>query len=413
MRSVLLTAISVCIALQPASAESVDPAQLYDERYSSGNYSEAAESAKQLVGQVVANGADEIAYADALQKLAKAQQMMGELPAAIENYRSAIGYIESASDMLAYPLVAPLVGLADTLEQNFEYGLAVQTYERAAHVSQVNEGPMNLAQGEILTALVDLYTDQELLDEAVGLQAYQLRIYRRSLEETDPRVLQAWRRNGELLGLLGEHHEAQELYVFAADIIRVADGHDSLAQIALLNDLSESYLLHAKTDQFTRIEMARAELERVVSIIESNADATTRQRADAYLRMGDLMQRYGERNSALYNYRLAWNQVVEDDLMQREMFSEPMALNLPRQDVAADVLTTESGIVEVRVAYDVNHRGHVENVRVQNDPPTEIAAKRALTITRKLVFRPRFEAGDPAYTTDLIRDIQVDSIDRY
>jgi len=413
MRSVFLIVVSVCAALPSASAETVDHAQLYTERFASGNYSEAAESAKQLIAELLTQDSDEIAYADALEKLAKAQQLTGELPAAIENYRSAIVYIESAADMLTYRLVAPLVGLADALKQNLEYAQALKTYERAAHISRVNEGPMNLQQSEIITELVDLYADQEMFDEAVGLQAYQLRIYRRALDETNPRVIEAWRRNGELLGSSGLHKQAQQLYVFAADIIRVADGDDSLAQVPLLQDLSESYLNHAKADQFTRIEMARAELEHIVSITESNAGATKQQRADAYLGMGDLMQRFGEWNSALYNYRLAWNQVGENDLMKREAFGEPLILNPPQNVSATDLQQVESGIVEVQVAYDVNHRGHVENVKVQNDAPTEIAAKRALTLTRKLIFRPRFEAGDPVDTPDLIRDIQVDSVDRY
>jgi tetratricopeptide (TPR) repeat protein len=412
-RSVLLTGVAICASLQLAGAESVGQAQLYAERYAAGNYSEAAESAKLLVSEILASGADDLVYADALQKLADAQKMMGDLDAAIENYRSAVGRIESAADMLSRGLIEPLAGLADALAQKQQYAPALKTYERAAHISHVNEGPMNLQQSEILTALIDLYAEQEMFKEAVGMQAYQLRIYRRAMAETDPRVIGAWRRNGELLGLSGEHQQAQELYTFAADIIRVADGQNSLAQIDLLNDLSESYLNFGQAGLFTRIEMARAELERVVLITESNADASLQQRVDAYVRMGDFMQRYGEWKSALRNYRLAWMQMTDDELMISKTFAEPVILN-PPEEVMADYLQQYAAlVVDISVAFDVNRRGEAENVIVQGDPSTDIAAKRALALTRKLVFRPKFEAGEPVHTADMIRNIPVVAQDQY
>lgn len=422
---VLLAGLSVCVSLQSAGAEpstpqydterpvlspiapSVDPARLYDERYTSENYREAVEAAKQLINEVIARGGDDSAYADALEKLARAQRMSGEISAAIQNFRSAIERIESTNDMLAADLVAPLTGLARSLADNLEYNEAVAEYQRAAHISRVNEGPMNLAQCEILAELVDLHVDQSLFDEAVDFQTYQLTIYRRSLDETDPRVLDAWRRNGELLSLSGEHVRAQEHYVYAMDNIRVADGPDSLAQLPFLYDLSDSYLNHANADRFTRIEMARAQLERAISLTESNTNSTPRLRSDAYLRMGDFMQRFGESRSALHHYRRAWKQMFGDDALRQATFGQPSILNPPPSPRATGIPGQSETVTTITVTYDVDHRGHVDNIRIQDDSLNDAAEKKALMLTRKLVFRPRFDAGEPVTTHDLVRDIDV------
>ena len=426
-RCTLLVGVSVCISLQSAGGEEVLPqaestapalsqassvarsAELYEQWFAAQNYSEATEAAKLLVTDVIASDAGDLAYADALQKLARAQHLSGDLTAAISNYRSAVQRIESAEDMLAAGLVEPLAGLASALAEDFQFSEARAGYERAAHITRVNEGPMNLAQCDILADLADLHAQQSSYDAAVDLLAYQLNIYRRTLEETDPKVLTSWRRNGQMLSLSGRHHDAQEHYRYAMDNIRVADGANSLAQLPLLYNLSKSYLHHANADKFTRIEMARAELERAVLIAERNPDASSRQRFDANLRMGDFMQRFGQSNSALNHYRRAWQEVVDNEELRSATFGTPAVLTPP-------AVLQESGpprqpdVTAVRVSYDVDKRGHVENARVEESNVANAAAKKALMLTRKLIFRPRFDAGEPVMTPGLVREITVPSL---
>jgi len=421
LRPVILAGLSIGISLQSASAEATalqsiaesppslpiepepDPLQRYLEAYASGSYSEAADAAAILINNVIAQGGDDLMYADALERLARAQYMTGETSASIGNYRDAIERIQSAQDMLATRLIAPLTGLARSLQQGGEFLEAATTYNRAAHISRVNEGPMNLTQSAILSELINLYASQARYAQASDIQAYQLEIYRRSLDATDPKVLDAWRRKGEMLSLAGYHRQAQEHYVAAMDIIRVADGRDSLAQVPLLNDLSASYLSHAKAESFTRIEMAREQLQRAVSITESNAASTNLQLSAVHLRMGDFMQRFGDWKSALGSYRKAWGQLSETSSL-RELrnteFNAPTVLNLP---AAGPALTS----LAVTVTYNVNSRGQVDDARAEEDPANDSAARRALTLARKLVFRPRFDDGDPVGTPDLVRQVLV------
>lgn len=170
MRSILLTGMAVCASLQLASADSPDSAQLYDERYAAGNYSEAAESAKLLVRDAIARDGSYIEHANALEKLANAQLMLGELSAAIDNYQSAIQLIEAGEDMLTSRLVTPLIGLAGSQEKAYAFDDAVAAYERAAHITRVNDGLSNLPQAEILSALIDIYVSHKRFSDARDVQ---------------------------------------------------------------------------------------------------------------------------------------------------------------------------------------------------------------------------------------------------
>lgn len=263
---------------------------------------------------------------------------------------------------------------------------------------------MNVAQSEILSELVDIYSEQSRYDRAISLQGYLVNIYRRAYSDAHPVVVAAWRRNGELLGLSGEHREAQELYRHAMDLIRVADGSDSLAQLSLLQDLSASVLRHTVADDFTRVEMARAELERAVSITRSNGAATPVQRADAHLQLGDFYQRFGEWGSALVNFRDAWNVLAADpaehDLL-KTYFDQPVLVRGGKMGTAPDI-DSDSAVTALTVRYDVNRRGRVENAAVVSDNADDSLARRALDRTRNLVYRPRFENGEPVATRNLI-----------
>ena len=409
MRWTPASGILICVSSIALGSDPEPPPLTEDPAAVAGGDFVEVDAAKRRVADLITGEADTLEIAAALTELANAQRLSGDLPAAAQNYGEAISRIQTAEDMLSSSLVPPLVGMGQSLATAGSYGLAMTAFERAAHITRVNKGPMNLEQCDILGEMIQLEKDLENYKEAAGLQQHQLQLYRRALEETDPVVIDAWRRMGELLALSGDHHNAQEMYVFAADLVRVADGQDSLSQIPLLTDLSESYLHHAVAERFTRIEMARAELDRIVSITESNEDATPQQRADAYLRLGDFMQRYGDYNSAIYNYRRAW-QTLPDDESRNEAFGRPWLLNrLALTSSATDSALAASQTSKVRVVFDVNRHGSTENESVAEEHAETKAGKRAVSVSRKLIFRPRFEAGDPVLTDDVAETVEVDT----
>ena len=402
---------SISAGLPTAASAASDLEQIYAQQFAAGNFGEAGDTAKRMLNELIVTEGDHLDVAAALEKLARAQHEAGDPTSAAQNYMGAIERIETAEDRLALRLVAPLVGLAASFRESGAMAPAVKYYERAAHVSRVNQGPMNVAQCDILSELVEIYAEQARYDRALDIQSYQLEIFRRSYSDADPVVVDAWRRSGELLSLSGDHHNAQELYRHAMDLMRVADGGDSLAQLPLLEDLSDSVLNYSVADDFTRIEMARAELERAVSITKSNETATPAQRADAQLRLGDFYQRFGEWHSALVSYREAWKVLAADpsggELLQAA-FDQPLPV---KGDVAENAAgMTDPAATAVTIRFDVSHRGRVEDAEILSDDVDDSLARTALSQTRKRLFRPRFENGEPVASSGLLEEVLV--IDR-
>jgi tetratricopeptide (TPR) repeat protein len=391
-----------------AASAAPDLDQVYAQQFAAGNFGEAGDTAKRMLNELIVTEGDHLDFAAALEKLARAQHEAGDPTSAAQNYLGAVERIETAEDRLAPRLVAPLVGLAASLRESGAMAPAVKYYERAAHVSRVNQGPMNVAQCDILSELVEIYAEQARYDRALDIQSYQLEIFRRSYSDADPVVVDAWRRSGELLSLSGDHQNAQELYRHAMDLMRVADGSDSLAQLPLLEDLSESVLHYSIADDFTRIEMARAELERAVSITKSNETATPAQRADAQLRLGDFYQRFGEWHSALVSYREAWKVMAADPSggeLLKAAFDRPVPVKGGDTEKAG--LATDPAASILTVRFDVSHRGRVDDVEILSDEVDDSMARKALAQTRKRLYRPRFEHGEPVATRGLLEEVLV------
>jgi hypothetical protein len=72
----------------------------------------------------------------------------------------------------------------------------------------------------------------------------------------------------------------------------------------------------------------------------------------------------------------------------------------------ADIQTADKGIREgsVIVAYDVSSRGRIDNLEVIESKPEELEEIRQIVVreVRNLIFRPRFENGEPVETTNQI-----------
>jgi hypothetical protein len=118
------------------------------------------------------------------------------------------------------------------------------------------------------------------------------------------------------------------------------------------------------------------------------------------------MQLFGDWHAALNYYRSAWQQLRDDDALRQDTFGAPVLLNPPPSISLPDDAVAPAPAA-ITVAYDVDLRGHVDNARVPEDSPHESAATRALALTRKLTFRPRFEFGNPVSTPDLLREIPI------
>ncbi|MEO0614840.1 MAG: tetratricopeptide repeat protein, partial [Pseudomonadota bacterium] len=132
----------------------------------------ALELAKEIVALTAeAYGEDHDNLARALTNLAIVQAENTEYAAAIENYRAAIVSRERVDGTLVDgELINPLRGLASAFMALNEIDAAIPVYERAIHITHVNEGPNNLDQVQIIDALSRAYFFQGDLDTASDMQ---------------------------------------------------------------------------------------------------------------------------------------------------------------------------------------------------------------------------------------------------
>ena len=89
-----------------------------------------------------------------------------------------------STDNLSPALINPLRGLAATQASVGRPDLSRLTYQRAVHVSHVNEGPHNKDQVDILESMAELHISQGDFDEASDVQQHIYSIQSRKIDRT-------------------------------------------------------------------------------------------------------------------------------------------------------------------------------------------------------------------------------------
>ena len=116
-----------------------------------GTLDEADIAAKRIVEMAIKiYGPRSRETASALNNLGIVQHSNKQYDAAIQNFRSAVEIIEFTEDRLNDALINPLKGLGAAQLAIGRPDRARQTFERAAHITHVNDGPHNIDQVEIL-----------------------------------------------------------------------------------------------------------------------------------------------------------------------------------------------------------------------------------------------------------------------
>lgn len=135
---------------------------LYMEARNSDMIEEAEVLAKQLVElSIHSYGYESRQTAHALTDLGELQTSNGDYHAAILNLASAIGIIERIDDRLSISLVSPLRALGEAHRLSGSVDLAINSWDRAVHVTHVNLGPHNYDQVETLIAISRVLVQEE------------------------------------------------------------------------------------------------------------------------------------------------------------------------------------------------------------------------------------------------------------
>ena len=383
---------------------------------------EADTVAKRVVELAIkTHGPQSNEFAKALTNLAIVQYRTEQFDASIHNFESAIGIIEDNEDRLNAQLINPLKGLGAAQLEFGRPDLASKTFQRAVHVSHVNEGPHNLDQIELLESIAETYARMGEMDAAKDAQdtIYALNIRKHELDSLG--LVPSLMRRAEWQHRAGFIFDERATYRRVIRIIEDNDGKASIALVEPLIKLGRSYFYVDMSGQtsFHDGGLASGEIyfRRASRIATESPDSNWDRVAYANLALGDFYMYAGNPQRGGQVYGETWQLLSsgEEQLNVRRMQLEKVvALKKNRLPVYydsgedAEESEEENPALQGNVSftYGVSAKGRATNVQLVSLQPPELE-RMAATVQRELrrrIYRPRLVEGEVADTTDLTLD---------
>jgi tetratricopeptide (TPR) repeat protein len=394
--------------------------QLYKEALDNKAYAEADTLAKRVVElSIRLFGVNTLDSARALTNLGIAQHQNEEYDAAILNYTAAIGIIERVEDRLNSNLINPLKGLGAAQLASGQPDRAVESFERAVHVSHVNEGPHNLMQVDVLESLAETYLSVGEFDEVKDIQEHIFSLQARDVELDSLEALPALERQARWQHRLQFYEQERYTWRKIIEIIENRRNDEDLSLIPPLTELGKSYLFVGTPNmafhQPTSISSGEIYLKRALRIAEANPEATWKDREGAMLALGDFYILSGKPSRARKIYGETWDLLSGDEekLKNRHDHLETLVV---LQDVSPPKYVGIDGEVRSQLPgdnyqtgkivfdYSVSPRGLTTDIdKVEAEPEGFEDMERAvLNNLRAMVHRPRLVEGNAVQTDDLI-----------
>ena len=373
------------------------------------NYDEADVSAKRVVEMAIKfYGPQTHETAKALNNLAIVQHQNQQYDAAVQNFSSAIEILEILEDRLNEGLVNPLKGLGAAQLSQGRPDLASRSFQRATHITHVNEGPHNIEQVEILESLAEASVRLGELEQARDVldRIHMLNV--RHFKGDALGLLPSLMRRGEWQHRAGYYNDERATYRRAIRIIETSVGKNDPRLITPLLKLGESYYFYDTYGEGPgTISGATGEtyFKRAVRIAESADDLPWLELAETRLALADYYGYADAHNRARKIYLQVWNSLSGDEdrlEMRRELLEGPITLRqgpLPTYaggpgSAARDPSEFLTGTV--RVDYSVSTRGRVRDIRTEASPPEFTDMQRMVhREVRRRMFRPELVDGAP------------------
>jgi hypothetical protein len=412
---------------QPALLEEEESAEeqllryftLYKEALDNKAYAEADTLAKRVVELSIGLfGINSLDSARALTNLGIAQHQNQEYEAAELNYNAAIDIIERVEDRLNVNLINPLKGLGAAQLASGNPDGAIDSFERAVHISHVNEGPHNLMQVDVLESLAETYVSIGEFDDAEDIQAHIFSLEARDVKLDSLDAVPALERQARWHHRLHLFEKERYTWRKIIDIIEDHRSNDDLSLIPPLTELGRSYLYIGQPtltyQQPTSISSGEIYLKRALRIAESNPEATWQTREEAMLALGDFYILSGKPNRANKIYSDTWELLSGDEEKLRQRRDDLESLVVLQQVTPPKYVGIDGAVRNElpgdsyrtgKIVYDysVSPRGLTTNIEmVQAEPAGFTEMERAVLNTlRAIVHRPRLVDGNPVQTDDL------------
>ncbi len=392
---------------------------IYMDAISDKQFDEADSLAKQIVELTIQiHGLDSHESAKALTNLAIAQHGIEDYESAILNYDAAIGIIERITDRLDSELINPLRGLGAAQLASGRPDLARDTFDRAVHVSHVNNGPHNLGQIETLQSLAETYLAVGEFDDAIDVQKRIYYLQARNIDARSIEIIPALKTRARWQHRVQLYEQERFTLRRIISVIEDNKGKNSLELIDPLTELGNSFLFIGYSDapytQPVSVTSGEIYLKRAVRIAERNPEAGWEVLTTTMLQLGDYYLLSDRPNRGHRVYREVWNLLSEDEsrLAARASRLEQVVLlhdiDPPKMyggDPSVPVTRELPGFDMGKVVfqYSVSTRGRSTNIRMIDADPPELSDMHQTVgrQMRRLIHRPRLVDGAPVQTDNV------------
>jgi hypothetical protein len=381
-----------------------------------------------------------------------------ELPIAglsLLHYLQAVQNVESDGGAYAADLAEPLEDMGRALQTENKHAEAMQLFDRALHLSRINEGLYSPTQLPLLASMIESELAMGRLQQVDDKQDYRFRMQHRIYEPGDPALTDAimeyteWQRQAYLDGFAGpayrrvvtiydvhdreiERMEADDptdprllphLYQrmraeylvaeyegekepeFQINITRSAD-----AMFAMSTDLAARRFDYLK--EFNYRNGIRT-MERIIEVFEAQEHPDPMELARARIALGDWHMWWDAKARALQNYEAAWAILAADaggPEAADALFATPV--ELPEEPVfhPGEITSLDERRAHATVLIDVSRTGAAEEIEiVQQEPPDDMGARVVLfNMLRDMRFRPIVREGKAIAASAVVRDYRYE-----
>lgn len=373
-------------------------------------FDEADSSAKRVVEMAIRlHGPQSRETARALHNLALVQYNNEQHEAAIQNFTSTIEILETLEDRLHSDLVNPLRGLGAAQLGAGRPDLAVATFDRATHITHVNEGPHNIEQVEILESLAESNLRMGDADATRDVLERINLLNTRHFEGNPLGIVPSLMRRAQWQHRAQYYTDERVTYRRIIRIIETSLSKDAVELVEPLRRLGESFYYFnpmGDTSNIQPVSMSgESYLRRAVRIAEGAEDYPWQDLAGVRLALADHYNFIGSPSRSRKAYIEIWESLSDgaDQLQaRRELLEQPILLRLGPLPRFIDGRANNSPVTDeflvgtVTVEYTVAPNGRVRNIRSQVTPPEFSDMQRTVhREMRQRVFRPKLVEGEP------------------
>ena len=374
--------------------------------------------------------ADPRALEDALTGLGDAFLNASQYAKAEASYNEALQLAERHAGLESERVLAPLLGLSNTLAASGRHHQVVPRLQRALAIQRSQYGLFDLRQQDTLKTLAASLTKLDRTDEAQDLMIYRVRTAEKNYGEGTPKVIPAVCDLGDWFAEVGMSAAARMTFQMALNIAGDKESLSAPILVEPLRGIARTYMRRMSYPKDWRprprsrpcgpgpfwCELSRRPdlgpgglnregeqaLQRALRILEADPDASKQTLIETLIQMGDWRQIEKAPGEALPYYQRAWKLIHEAANLPSSTataLNVPVRVFYPTPQFVVDVPGGSADEAEshyVQVEFTVAADGSVRDARIVDHDAREQDAQQILDAVRAARFRPKFVDGEAA-----------------